>query len=998
MKILAHTCFIGVTGYANHAKSFFCALNKYHTVKVRNSTIGSGWKGMSQTPHDDEPYITDEMKDMLILQTLINGDGSRSHLPMYGYKNDFKPDVHIVLVDMNNYYFHENYEGYKIAFNVWESTRYPQDFFKRLMYFDEVWVPTQWQFDCLVEQGYPSSKISIVPEGVDVETFKPLSKIPKKDKFRFLHFGRWDYRKGTTEVLKTFGEVFKGRTDVELIASVENPYAYDGMKTTEERVKFHNINDESIKFIKFTPREEYVKYLQEGDVFVTCARSEGWNLPLIESMACGTPSIYSDWGGQLEFAEGKGIPVKIDGLRPANVEHKNFPGEYCEPDWEDLGEQMLNSVDNYKRHKSFAMVEAAEIHQDFNWNKIAKTASEILMEKKTIREDDFYKSGKFYTDVDVLENLGDIKDYQGGTLEVADKFGWPRAIYHEIFNLMDYYKHPNQDKRIYDGDVVVDLGGNIGIFNRWAYNQGASKVISFEPDRRYFELLSKNADPRSILFNGAIADEIGELVLSETGHLGGSTLLETNEVTNTYAVKTYTLNHLFETGIVSKIDFLKVDIEGAEHHAFAGISDENLLKVRNVAMEYHHNLLGHNVELRESLIQRMRRLGFSNYTLYMGEHENLQMLYFERKLISNRKTNVHFVDGPFVEINEDVEHSYNVQFIDGDNGKVVYETNIKSNHWTRASKKYYVNWIVKIKGIDNDFYREEKFNPEGQRIMICFESKSLGDSLAWMPYVEKFRIDKKSKVVCSTFKNDLFKGQYPEIEFVEPGTGVNNLYGLYRLGLFYDDNRTIRYDNHPSNPKVEPLGKMATDILGLEYEEIRPKLPTFSDKKKKRVCIAVHSTSQCKYWNNRTGWQQVVNHLKRKGYEVRLLSREEDGYMGNKNPQGVVQQKSGPIEKVIQVLEESELFIGIGSGLSWLAWSVGIPCVIISGFSEEYSEPTIGVSRIINKDVCHGCWNVYDFNPGDWNWCPVNKGTPQQFECSKSITGEDVIKEIDKLI
>jgi hypothetical protein len=102
MKILAHTCFIGVTGYANHAKSFFCALNKYHTVKVRNSTIGSGWKGMNNTPHDDEPYITDEMKDMLILQTLINGDGSRSHLPMYSYKNDFKPDVHFF---STQYYF-----------------------------------------------------------------------------------------------------------------------------------------------------------------------------------------------------------------------------------------------------------------------------------------------------------------------------------------------------------------------------------------------------------------------------------------------------------------------------------------------------------------------------------------------------------------------------------------------------------------------------------------------------------------------------------------------------------------------------------------------------------------------------------------------------------------------------------------------------------------------------------------------------------------------------
>ena len=37
MKILAHLPFIGTTGYANHARSFFCALNKYHTIKVRKT-------------------------------------------------------------------------------------------------------------------------------------------------------------------------------------------------------------------------------------------------------------------------------------------------------------------------------------------------------------------------------------------------------------------------------------------------------------------------------------------------------------------------------------------------------------------------------------------------------------------------------------------------------------------------------------------------------------------------------------------------------------------------------------------------------------------------------------------------------------------------------------------------------------------------------------------------------------------------------------------------
>jgi FkbM family methyltransferase len=907
MKILAHTSFIGKTGYANHAKSFFCALNKYHTVKVRNLTIGDSWNGMNDTPHDGEPYMTDEIKDMLILQTLFNADKTRSDYPMYGYKNDFVPDVHIVLAETNNYYFYENYEGYKIAYNVWESTRYPDDFFKRLFYFDEVWVPTQWQFDCLVEQGYPAYKISIVPEGVDVETFKPLDVTPKKDKFRFIYFGRWDYRKGTTEVLRAFGEVFSGRTDVEMIASVENPYPYDGLKTTEERVDFHKINTENIKFIKFTPREEYIKYLQEGDVFVSCARSEGWNLPLIEAMACGTPSIYSDWGGQLQFAEGKGIPVKIDYLRPANIEHKDFPGEYCEPDWNNLGEQMLNAFNDYKKYKSFAMVEAKEIHDDFNWDIVAKGASDLLTNrfddfafittgnigympviedlvksllefskrkiivygidcevpfdypnviKRTInppkisehdkwywkqhacieslnegfdnyvwldgdvvvnynvdniknhfkeidnypisdihvqeeffgwydngtksqlfneqvanewgvqkqqpymhvcmyvfnkeckwwfeeiinhyvkvmedgsndykrlylwndegidnvmrwkynfkkhlplsnfdtssydgddgmtnetqhhflkfwneegpqnfnrifgyqaipkdknqiiyfhgnknaqmsdfmvnfikmkRDDSFYKSEQFYTDIYKLENLGDIKGVEGGTIDIANKYGWARAIYHEIFNLLDYYKDRNI-KQIHEGDVVVDLGGNMGIFNRWAYSQGASRVISFEPDRRYFKLLSLNADPRSVLFNAAAAHEIGELNLYESNHLGGSNVFGI-EGQEGYSVRTYTLNYLFESGLIDHIDFLKVDIEGAEHAAFAGISDENLQKVKTIAMEYHHSHFDYDEELRTNFINKMNGLGFNSYLLFMGSNNSLQMIYFSR--------------------------------------------------------------------------------------------------------------------------------------------------------------------------------------------------------------------------------------------------------------------------------------------------------------------------------------------------------------------------------
>ena len=279
--------------------------------------------------------------------------------------------------------------------------------------------------------------------------------------------------------------------------------------------------------------------------------------------------------------------------------------------------------------------------------------------------------------------------------------------------------------------------------------------------------------------------------------------------------------------------------------------------------------------------------------------------------------------------------------------------------------------------------------------MICFESKSLGDNLAWMDYVEKFRVDNKCEVLCSSFQIDLFKDQYPNIQFITPGTNVDNVYALYRLGLFYNDKREIDYSRHETDPKKEPLMKVASDILGLTYKELKPKLPKLGKKKKKLITIAIHSTSQCKYWNNPTGWQEVVDHYKSKGYEVRLLSREEDGYMGNKHPKGITIQPKSTLKELIKVLQESELFIGISSGLSWLAWASGTPTAIISGFTDVDLEPTEGVIRIINKEVCNSCWSNHEFDPGDWNWCPINKGTNEQFICSKAITGQDVINKIE---
>ena len=356
--------------------------------------------------------------------------------------------------------------------------------------------------------------------------------------------------------------------------------------------------------------------------------------------------------------------------------------------------------------------------------------------------------------------------------------------------------------------------------------------------------------------------------------------------------------------------------------------------------------------------------------------------------------NINFIDGPFVEIKDEVEKYYHIEFINLKTGDIVHQTDLQSNHWTRANKQYYIDWKIKITGLNTTFFYEHLMNLKERRVVISFESKSLGDTLAWIPYIEKFRVENNCTVICSTFHNKLFTHIYPDIDFIQPGSSVDDIYALYRVGVFRKGNE-LDFDKHKTDPRTEPLTKVASDILGLDYVELRPSLPVFAREKKKVVSIATHATAQSKYWNNPTGWQEVVDYLVSKGYEVKLLSREEDGYMGNKNPKNVTKVRSGSIENIIKTIQESELFIGLSSGLSWVSWAVGTETILISGFTDDYTEPLNGIRRIINKNVCYGCWSRHNFDPGDWNWCPDHKGTDRQFECTKTITSETVIEQVN---
>jgi autotransporter strand-loop-strand O-heptosyltransferase len=361
---------------------------------------------------------------------------------------------------------------------------------------------------------------------------------------------------------------------------------------------------------------------------------------------------------------------------------------------------------------------------------------------------------------------------------------------------------------------------------------------------------------------------------------------------------------------------------------------------------------------------------------------------------------INNIDGPFVEITgEASSKKYRVEFINKDTGKIEHVNEMGINCWTRCSIKYFVDWNIRVYE-DGSLITDFNTDYKGKTVYIAIDSKSLGDTIAWFPYVDEFRKKHECQIICSTFWNDFFEKEYSHIKFIKPGEIANGIVGMYTIGLFYNGDSIIDSYKHPTNPITGALQKVASDILGLEFMEVCPKIKLVSPIKrtKRYVTIGMHSTSQNKYWNNPTGWKEVVEYLKSQDIESVFISKEGSDYMGNRYPDGVTTIIPKSIEEAMGLISGSEFFMGISSGLSWLAWALNKKVVMISGFTEEYNEFTTNCLRLINKSVCHGCWNRTKYDPGDWNFCPDHKGTFRQFECTKSISGKYVVEKIKELI
>ncbi len=181
-----------------------------------------------------------------------------------------------------------------------------------------------------------------------------------------------------------------------------------------------------------------------------------------------------------------------------------------------------------------------------------------------------------------------------------------RVIFNQIWLTKTYTPKGFEIK---EDNVILDVGAHIGLFSIMAAKSASNgKVYVFEPSEENFKLLEENVRLNKLdnieLINKAVTKESGirEFALSPDDPAGHSIPFgETSR--QKINIQTTSLGDFLADKNINKVDFLKMDCEGAEYEIFYSCSDETLNKIDKISMEYHNVDTEKNVSRIKSFLE-----------------------------------------------------------------------------------------------------------------------------------------------------------------------------------------------------------------------------------------------------------------------------------------------------------------------------------------------------------------------------------------------------------
>ena len=190
----------------------------------------------------------------------------------------------------------------------WEYSHLPIKHVETIKNAHEIWTPSSFSARALVASGI-GAPVRVVPNGVDLETFRPKGErygVGGERTFVFLFVGATIYRKGIDLLLEAYTQAFSSADDVCLVIKDFGTNTLYRGQTAQDMIREYQSrsNAPAIQYLdEQLSAEELAALYRRSDVLVAPYRGEGFSLPTLESMACGTPAIVTYGGATDDFVD-----------------------------------------------------------------------------------------------------------------------------------------------------------------------------------------------------------------------------------------------------------------------------------------------------------------------------------------------------------------------------------------------------------------------------------------------------------------------------------------------------------------------------------------------------------------------------------------------------------------------------------------------------------------------------------------------------------------------
>ncbi len=280
--------------------------------------------------------------------------------------------------------FWKNRGRYRIGFTMMEADRFQPEWVRQSNTMDELWVPSTFNRVGMLESGV-TRPIHAMPLGVDTDHFNPsIRGLPNPNgDFVFLANFEWSERKAPQLLLTVFNQTFRASEPALLVCKVLNG-RWDRNVMAEVRALGLRRRGGRVAFLlnREYPYSQMGMLYRSAECYVSASRGEGWDMPLMEAMACGLPAIATDWGAHREFVHERiAYPLEIRGLAPAVSSNPNYEGSrWAEPDPEHLAHLLRHVYENRDEARAKGAHAAAEMAERWTWRRAAERIAARIAE------------------------------------------------------------------------------------------------------------------------------------------------------------------------------------------------------------------------------------------------------------------------------------------------------------------------------------------------------------------------------------------------------------------------------------------------------------------------------------------------------------------------------------------------------------------------------------------------------------------------------------------